>query len=169
MKRRVAFLLLGLAALGLAVATHGAAGPGRPAGQPIAYNHRLHVKDQEISCVTCHRQVETGEEAGRPPIEVCLECHETAITDNPEEHKIQEFAKAGTGIPWVRLTRLPSHFYFSHRRHVAVAHLACASCHGPMEERTSPPDRPLRPVRMSLCLDCHQKSGASLDCNACHR
>lgn len=167
--KRMAFPLLGLPGLALVLAAAGAAGPAKPGGQPIAYNHRLHVKDQEISCVTCHRQVETAEVAGRPPLAVCLECHEAAITDNPEEHKIQEYAAAGTEIPWVRVTWLPSHVYFSHRRHVAVAGLACATCHGPMEERTTPPERPLRSLSMSMCLDCHEKSEASLDCNACHR
>ncbi len=144
-------------------------GRGEETAQPIQYNHYLHTQELEIECVTCHRHVENGKEAGPPPLEVCLECHDSPITENPEEHKIQEIAESGTGISWVRLTFLPDHVYFSHRRHVAVGEIECVVCHGPMQMRTSPPRRPLKKLSMSACLDCHEEHGASKDCNSCHR
>jgi hypothetical protein len=137
--------------------------------QPIAYNHRLHTQDLEIACPKCHAGVATAEQAGPPSLDTCLECHQEAITENPEEHKIQGYASSGEQIPWVRLTHKPDHVFFSHRRHVAVGQIACTTCHGPMEMQTTPPGRALKTLKMSDCIDCHQESGASLDCNACHR
>jgi hypothetical protein len=119
--------------------------------------------------VTCHRSVETAEHAGPPPLSVCIECHESPLTESPEEEKIREYAAEGTEIPWIRLTQLADHVYFSHRRHVKVAGVECSVCHGPMEMRTSPPTGPLKSISMSTCMECHEKTGASLDCNACHR
>ncbi len=155
----IAFLLTGVAAI---------TSPQR-AAQPIAYNHRLHTQDLAIPCANCHRSVETGEQAGRPVLAICLECHESPVTENPEEHKIQQFASSGSEIPWERLTRLPDHVYFSHRRHVTVAQIKCDVCHGPMEMRTAPPGKALKEIRMSTCIECHKERGASVDCNACHR
>lgn len=169
MKSGLARVLLMLAGLALAIGLVAAAGPRPDGHQPIAFNHRLHTQDQGLTCVTCHLHVETGEQAGRPPTGVCIGCHETALTESTEEEKIRTFAAAGEQIPWVRLTWLPDHVYFSHRRHVAVAGIDCATCHGPMQVRTTPPARPLKTVSMSSCMDCHEKKGASLDCNACHR
>ena len=163
-----------LAALGAAaaalVAAAGLTGarPG-PTEQPIAYNHKLHTQDQSLPCTTCHLSVETGERAGRPTVAICLECHESALTESAEEEKIRGFAASGAEIPWVQLTRLDQHVYFSHRRHVTVARLECGVCHGPMDAQTTPPREPLRRVTMSSCVGCHEKSGVSVDCNACHR
>lgn len=160
----------GIAAfLAICFLTLGSAGGPAESGQPIAYNHRLHTQDLSIPCTTCHQGVETGERAGRPHLATCLECHESPVTENPEEHKIQQFAGSGREIPWERLTWIPDHVYFSHRRHVAVAQIECGVCHGPMEMQTTPPRRPLKSLRMSVCMDCHRKTGASVDCNACHR
>lgn len=142
---------------------------GRKGEQPIEYNHFLHTQTLEMACVTCHRHVEDSELAGPPPLEVCLECHESPLTENPEEHKLQEMAATGFGLRWVRLTFLPDHVYFSHRRHVTVGGIDCKVCHGPMEMQTSPPRGPLKELSMSDCMDCHEDHGASTDCNACHR
>lgn len=155
--------------IALSVIAQGFGGRSLERGQPIAYNHRLHTQDLSISCVTCHRGVETAERAGRPSLARCVECHESAITDNPEEHKIQQYAAAGQEIPWRRLTRLPDHVYFSHRRHVVAGKIECGTCHGPMELEAAPPPRALRPIRMSTCMQCHERSGVSNDCNTCHR
>ena len=162
-------VLIVLAGLAVALGTAATCRPSSEDQQPIAYNHRIHTQDQGLSCDTCHQQATTGERAGRPSITVCLQCHETALTENPDVEKIRSYAAAGEEIPWVRITRVADHVYFSHRRHVVAAAIECATCHGPMETQTAPPKRPLKPIRMSMCMDCHQKSDASLDCNACHR
>jgi hypothetical protein len=43
--------------------------------QPIAFSHRLHAGDMQISCLYCHSGAETSRHAGIPPASVCMSCH----------------------------------------------------------------------------------------------
>ena len=137
--------------------------------QPIAYNHRVHVENVGLSCTGCHEFAEQREAAGIPNQEFCMNCHEEKISDNPETDKIRQYAKKGEAIPWRRITYIPKHVYFSHRRHVAFGKIDCTTCHGKMGERESPPTRPLIPIRMETCISCHQQRGVNTDCLTCHR
>jgi predicted CXXCH cytochrome family protein len=136
--------------------------------QPIRYNHRLHI-EQGFECTDCHRYVREQTFASIPNVEVCLECHEQALTQSAEEEKIRQFAQSGTEIPWIQVYEIPDHVFFSHRRHVSVAEIECDQCHGEVETMEKPFTKPLVDLSMDFCLDCHQKSGASVDCVACHR
>lgn len=142
--------------------------PGNPSSQPIRFNHTLHVSNG-LACDDCHAGARQAEKATLPGLETCLGCHQEALGSSPEEAKIRGFGRAGREIPWVQLTRVPSHVYFSHRRHVTLGGLACADCHGPMENRTEPPRRPFRAMTMAACQGCHEQRKVSNDCNACHR
>jgi len=137
--------------------------------QPIAFNHRLHVTELGNVCTDCHLYAESGVRATIPNLEVCSFCHEEAQTDSPEEAKLVEFVQNGERIPWRKVYWVPSHVYFSHRRHTAIAGLACAECHGAMEERVLPVSEPAVPVTMDGCMDCHYEKGAPNDCLLCHR
>ncbi len=143
----------------------GAAGSGS-GGQPIAFNHKLH-KEAEVECVTCHIYVQTQRYAGKPTLQICLECHEEPMTDSSEEAKIQEYAKDQKEIPWKKISRTPDHVFFTHQRHVG-AMIQCETCHGEIGETTSPPSKPLKTLSMSECIDCHREYGADNDCLACH-
>ncbi len=151
----------------LAVALAGAC--SADARQPIAYDHALHVKKLEIACDHCHETSRSGEVAGLPPLSTCAECHEEASGTSPEEKKVVEAVRRGEEIPWERLYELPAHVYFTHRRHVDVAEIACERCHGDMGAQARPPGRPLVAVSMDRCLACHLERHASRDCAACHR
>lgn len=135
--------------------------------QPVAFNHAKHVENG-MTCTDCHSGVESQAKATLPAIDTCLNCHETALTASAEEAKIRTAAAAGQPLRWVQLTQEPPHVFFSHRRHVAVANLACAECHGPVEKSTAPPPRPWRVLDMEACIGCHQKHGVNADCNDCH-
>jgi len=137
--------------------------------QPIAFDHKKHTQELELDCTTCHRYVREAAFAGRPKAEVCAECHEEAMTDSPEEQKLLEYISSGREIPWRRLYKVPDHVYYSHRRHVVVAGLQCAECHGRIAQTEKPPRKPLRKFTMKFCLKCHEKRGASTDCSACHK
>jgi len=141
----------------------------RPLRQPIQFNHAKHTQGLELACTMCHEGVEDRLRAALPGVEVCLGCHEEAVTDSPEEAKIRDYAAHGEEIPWRRLYRVPSHVFFSHRRHVSVAHLGCEACHGAMATVERPPPRPLKRIAMQACLACHRSRGASTDCISCHR
>jgi hypothetical protein len=136
--------------------------------QPITFNHSKHIENG-LTCPDCHVGVETQAHATLPDISTCLACHQSALTESPEEEKIRTLAAAGKDLAWIQLTRVPSHVYFSHRRHVALAKLACADCHGPVEKSIRPPDRPFRLLTMDACIQCHAQKHARTDCNDCHR
>jgi hypothetical protein len=135
--------------------------------QPIAFNHAKHVENG-VGCTDCHAGVETQAKATLPAIDTCLNCHQTALSSSAEEAKIRTAAAAGKELAWVQVTQLAPHVFFSHRRHVSVAHLACAECHGPMEKITAPPQRPWRVLNMDACIGCHRQHGVNADCNDCH-
>lgn len=43
--------------------------------QPIAFSHRLHAGQLQISCLYCHYGAENGRQAGIPPASQCMSCH----------------------------------------------------------------------------------------------
>jgi invasion protein IalB len=137
--------------------------------QPIAFNHKKHTGDLSLPCTTCHQSVEAQTFAGLPQTETCATCHAAPLTKNPEEEKIRQYASKGEKIPWQRIYRMPGDVFFSHRRHVVLAKVECATCHGKMAEQTTPPSRPLVNQTMAWCINCHQERRVSVDCNACHK
>jgi len=139
-------------------------------GQPIAFNHKAHVS-QGLDCTICHLYVREQAFATLPTIEICLMCHSAKVTDSPEEAKIREFAAKKAPLKWVRLYRLSpdAAAYFSHRRHVTLGKIECATCHGPMAERTTPPAKPLVSFSMDFCIDCHEEKKVATTCVNCHR
>lgn len=144
---------------------------GNPDGagvQPIAFNHSKHLASG-MACTDCHTGAQTEEHATIPALAMCMACHESALTKSAEETKLRAFAAAGKEIEWRPVTHVPTHVYFSHRRHVTLAKLECAVCHGHMEKLTSPPLRPFREITMDSCIQCHEKNRARTDCNDCHR
>lgn len=142
--------------------------PPERATQPIQFNHRLHVQDVGLDCADCHQYYETETFSGLPSAEVCAMCHEEAQTDRPEEVKLAGLLSEGVTLDWKHLFRQPSHVYFSHRRHVAVAELECSVCHGDFASSVRPP-RKVKILDMDTCVDCHEQQQASIDCTHCHR
>jgi hypothetical protein len=164
-RRRIPALLgpILVIAIGLGLAM----GP-RPLEQPIAFNHRLHVEEMGAECTDCHLYALSGVRATIPNIAVCADCHEEAQGESAAEAKLVEYIQAGEPIPWVKVTTMPDHVYFSHRRHAAIAGIECDTCHGPVGQRSEPVVRPAVDMSMDYCMDCHEASGASNDCIWCH-
>lgn len=161
--------VLAVVALGVAVSTPLSSLVGRPpVTQPIAFNHKKHAVELSLPCTTCHQSVEGQTFAGLPQTATCLMCHAAPLSKNPEEEKIRQFAAEKEVIPWQRIYRTPPDVFFSHRRHVAVGKVECATCHGKMAEQMVPPSRPLVKQTMTWCINCHQERKVSVDCNACH-
>jgi len=156
--------------------------------QPIAFNHKKHAGELSLPCTTCHQRVEKDVVAGRPPTALCLGCHMAGDSKNEEIKKLKAYGEKGQEVPWRRVWRLPSHVFFPHRVHVALAKITCQNCHGPMEALDRPPVRALKELAMDDCIGCHAKqrsaagkeekaarlTGAaaqrlSSDCIVCHR
>ncbi|MFQ5697012.1 MAG: cytochrome c3 family protein [Myxococcota bacterium] len=147
-----------------------------PVEQPIAYVHEIHVAEEEIPCTDCHEGAEDSDHATIPSGDVCEDCHEEAIGDNPEEAKLVAFLEKGEPIPWKRVDKLEEYVHFSHRRHVKAGKILCETCHGEVAKREVPFSRPYidfnGPSGMERCISCHLKSGnprAGVDCLLCHR
>lgn len=53
--------------------------PGNQQGyeptQPMAFSHRLHAGELQITCLYCHAGAETSRHAGIPAANVCMNCH----------------------------------------------------------------------------------------------
>jgi hypothetical protein len=162
----VGIVMLALATIGF-VAGRTYLRPNRGVDQPIAFNHRLHAETAE--CETCHESARQGAHSGLPGLSTCRQCHEEALTENPEEKKIAALAAAGQEQVFRKLFRLPDNVFYTHRRHAGIAALECATCHGAIAATESPPRAPLIWITMDFCIDCHRKSGASTDCTSCHR
>ena len=144
--------------------------------QPIAFDHHRHVSGKDgIRCVTCHSSADNQIFAGVPQVDNCMNCHAIVtrmspkkLERKPELAKLKQFAAAGL-IPWQRVYREPDYVFFSHRRHVAVAKIECAACHGNMSDLSTPPIRPVINQSMGWCISCHVQRQASRDCISCHK
>jgi hypothetical protein len=135
--------------------------------QPIAYSHKKHIA-AGLECQACHEGIAEGRvHAQLPRIEVCVNCH--GSEENPKTKAIRDYAAANREIPWQRVYSVPPHVYFSHERHVGVAKLDCAVCHGDMTQKETPVTSQAVPIRMQRCIACHRTQRVSTDCLACHR
>jgi hypothetical protein len=135
--------------------------------QPIAYSHAVHVRKLEMACEVCHAV--GGGELALPALSTCADCHQEPNGTSAAEGMVVEAVRAGREIPWARLYQLPRHVYFTHRRHVSVARIACERCHGDMGSQARPPPGPLVALTMDGCLDCHRQQRVGRDCDLCHR
>jgi hypothetical protein len=137
--------------------------------QPIDFPHRLHVEQVGMGCLDCHRYAVTQARATIPNVGACADCHEEAQGESAGEAIVVRHVAAGEPIPWQKVYTVPSHVYFSHRRHAGIAGIACERCHGPVGERLLPVTEAAVSLQMNDCLNCHEESGVSNDCILCHR
>ncbi len=155
--------------LALVIGTGLLSGRKPSVSQPIAFNHQKHTQDLGLDCEFCHKLVKTGAHPGLPGAETCSICHRVPLGESEEAGKLSQLIADGEPLQFSKLFRLPDHVFYTHRRHVGIAELECARCHGPISQTEVPPERPLVEIKMSFCLECHLELGETVDCNACHR
>lgn len=77
--------------------------PGNQIGyeptQPVAFSHRLHAGEMQISCVYCHSGAERSRHAGVPAANVCMNCHRFASTTIGAVRAEDELAKKQNRAP----------------------------------------------------------------------
>lgn len=142
---------------------------GRAVPQPIVFNHLKHTQDLQLSCKFCHKYVLTGRHAGLPDAGTCAICHRTLQGESAEAARTTELIAQGDPLYFNKLFSLADHVFYSHRRHVGIAGLACTNCHGDIADTERPPARPLVTMSMDYCIQCHEEQGVTVDCVACHR
>ena len=136
--------------------------------QPIAFNHRKHVVENQLDCSTCHTSYETETFSGLPDAGICSTCHSEPQGKSAEEAKLVRMLKEGRPLVWNSLYREPPHIFYSHRRHVVKAGIKCDRCHGNFAVITSPP-RSVSRLKMADCIGCHEERNVSVECTTCHR
>ena len=162
--------IAGLVAGAVAGTAVALAWPGRAPAvrQPVAFDHRLHVRELEIACAMCHPFDAPDPFSGLPKVDTCASCHAEQMGTSAEEAKVVAAVRSGSALAWTPLHREPPHVFFSHRLHAGAARIACEKCHPGFADARAPPPR-VRPIRMSDCLGCHAQAGAPTRCTACHR
>lgn len=130
-----------------------------PFDQPVQFDHRHHVVDDEIDCLYCHSAAETSEYAGVPPTEVCMGCHLQIWNDSPLLAPVIRSYFSGRPISWKRVHRLADFVYFNHSAHVQRG-VGCVHCHGRVDRM--PRVYRVAPLSMSWCLDCHRNPAEQL-------
>ena len=147
--------------------------------QPIAYSHKLHAGELQISCIYCHSVAERGKVAGIPSANVCMNCHKyvksgpttgkteiakiyAALDYNPDNGTYGSNQKP---IQWVRVHNLPDFAYFNHSQHFVVGKIDCQTCHGPVQDSMTVAFQ-YSPLTMGWCIDCHRKTSVQMKGNA---
>jgi len=133
--------------------------------QPLPFSHAVHAGERGISCLFCHDTADRTQDAGTPPEQKCLLCHNVIIPQFPPIQQLHGYYDRGEAIPWVRVYRFPDYVRFNHQMHLNAGH-DCGECHGDVKHM----DRVLAamPIEMGFCIDCHRKNGAGTDCTICH-
>ena len=130
-----------------------ATGAGDPLLQPIAFDHRHHVRDDGIDCLYCHEDAERSPYAGVPAADRCMGCHNQIWNDSDLIKPLRASVATGEAIHWQRVHSLPDFVYFDHSIHVNKG-IGCVSCHGRIDDMAAVYQ--VHRLSMSWCLDCHR-------------
>jgi hypothetical protein len=122
--------------------------------QPVAFDHRHHVRDDGIECRYCHYDVDKAPNAGVPETALCMGCHAQIWTQSPLLEPVRRSYFANRPVHWQRVNVLPDFVYFNHRIHVHKG-VGCESCHGRVDLMANV--YAASPWHMSFCLECHRQ------------
>ena len=131
----------------------------QPVTQPVEFDHRHHVIDDEIDCLYCHADAERSAHAGVPSTEVCMGCHAQIWNESPLLEPVRRSYFSGKPIRWNRVHDLADFVYFNHAVHVTGG-VDCVHCHGRVERMARVYQA--APLTMGWCLDCHRNPKAYL-------
>jgi hypothetical protein len=127
--------------------------------QPVAFDHRHHVRDAGIDCVYCHYEATRSKYAGVPPTAVCMNCHSQVWQQSARLEPVRASWFDDVPLRWRRVHQLPAFVYFDHSAHVTHG-VGCVECHGRVDEMGRV--YAVAPLTMHWCLDCHRNPDAHL-------
>lgn len=77
--------------------------PGNQQGyepvQPIAFSHRLHAGDLQITCIYCHSGANRSRHAGFPAASLCMNCHRLVTASSDAMQQELDRARQGKRPP----------------------------------------------------------------------
>ncbi len=129
-------------------------GKGEPIVQPVAFDHRHHVRDDGIDCRYCHYDVERSPMAGVPDTGLCMNCHAQIWTDSPLLEPVRKSYFEKEPIRWERVNVLPDFVFFNHSIHVSRG-VGCEACHGRVDLMAGV--QKASSLDMDFCLGCHRE------------
>ncbi|HEY4219418.1 MAG TPA: cytochrome c3 family protein [Gemmatimonadaceae bacterium] len=135
------------------VRTPWARGEHRHITQPVPFDHRVHVTGLRIDCRFCHSGVETTAQAGLPPTQICVSCHQRLWLSLPPMSAVRHSVEMNQPIAWQRVNQLPDFVYFDHAMHVNKG-VGCETCHGRVDETGDVTQA--APLTMGWCVSCHR-------------
>ncbi len=135
--------------------------------QPIAFSHKIHAGQYQMSCQYCHSGARRGRAAMIPSVQTCIGCHQLVAATKPEVQKIRKAWDEKQPIRWTKLNVLPDFVYFNHQPHI-MKNIPCQKCHGEIQTMSEVAP-PFKLADMSYCVGCHRDNNASIDCWTCHR
>jgi hypothetical protein len=130
-----------------------------PVDQPVAFDHRHHVRDDGIDCLYCHYEATRSPYAGVPPTSLCMNCHSQVWQESRRLEPVRASWFEDRPIRWQRVHKLPGFVYFDHSAHVSHG-VGCVECHGRVD--TMPRVYAVAPLTMQWCIDCHRDPDARL-------
>jgi hypothetical protein len=133
--------------------------------QPVPFNHKVHVTENNVSCTTCHEGIFNSEKTGIPPLKTCISCHERINKTNPSIQFVHEKYIAGKPVEWKKVTSFDEFVNFDHSVHARKG-IDCSKCHG----KIAGMDRVKEEIFMDMkfCMKCHAQENVKAGCNSCH-
>ena len=156
--------------------------------QPIAFSHRLHTTELQVSCRYCHAGAVTDRHAGMPAAQTCMNCHRFVLAPS-QALKDEQWRAAREGRPVrrvvsdemrkllraqglgdmlnrdTRLTPAPIRWVrttqfpdFAFMHHGAHARVGIACQQCHGPVETFERTRQAQSLSMGSCIDCHRTS-----------
>jgi hypothetical protein len=139
--------------------------PGNQQGyepeQPIAFSHKLHAGEMQISCLYCHFGAETSRHAGIPPATVCMTCHRFVTA--PQKDVLPELLEARKAKRTPQLVVAPE----LQKLYDALG------LDSKLEPDPGKPSKPIAWVKVHnlpafTCFDHRSHTNAGVACQRCH-
>jgi hypothetical protein len=124
-----------------------------PVDQPIAFDHRHHVRDDGVDCLYCHYDATRSAYAGVPTTSLCLNCHAQVWQRAERLEPVRSSWFLQEPIRWRRVNQVPGFVYFDHSAHVSHG-VGCVECHGRVDLMGRV--YPVASLTMRWCLECHR-------------
>jgi hypothetical protein len=129
--------------------------------QPIAFSHRLHAGELQISCLYCHADAEKGRHAGLASASVCMNCHRFVTAPTRDLRAEAELAKEESRPPRTIISPDLAKLY------------AALGLDDKLQRDPAKPTTPIRWVKVHNLpaftrFDHRAHVNAGVDCQRCH-